>query len=209
MERKSLFVMSVLLITVFAVLACVFCFNGPDEPQVLGRVPNCAKTVTAFFDCVSDGNFKKAEKYLAGKAKLGMDKEFSDQSEKKLFDVIKSSYSYTLLDQPKIDGINAVQKVRFVSFSVNEAKADMAVLTDQYYREKVASIKTNDEIYDANHNLKKEVAMEIFDRALDTVISKRDIYYCGNDLDINLVYEGGNWKIVLDERLISALLGGL
>ena len=209
MKKPFFFIITIITTVILTIGFCTLCFLGAENPaRVLGKTPDCTKTVNGFFECVTEGDFSNAEKYLYGETSLGLDQTPDSDTGKLLLETIQSSYEYSLVGAPNVDGTTAVQTVKFTYFCVDKAKADIQKYTQQYYKQLAEGSDTTS-IYDANYNLLESVAMDLFERSFQTVVSQKDNYLETTMIDINLKYDKGEWKIVADDELFTVLLGGL
>lgn len=210
MKQKITYTILITAVIIAAVAVSVLNIVNSDEPaRALCAVPNGQTSVTAFFDFIIDGDYQQAQKYLYNCTSLGFENEPDSEVGKKILSAVRESYDYSIAGDFSSDGQYATQKVRFTYFSVADAKDTISEYTQEFYKQKIESATVNSELYDENNNLREDVALDLFEMAADRVISEKDNYLRTIELDLELYYHDGEWKIVLSDDLASALMGDM
>ncbi len=141
-------------------------------------------TAETFFESIVVGKNAEAEACLENYSGLGLEGAAASERGRALL----SSYDYALLGEPERKGDTAVQSVSFRYLDLNALEADLA--------EPVAVVQPEGEdpqpIYPS----------------LEELLAKAEKYYTTAELQVTLHYSEGQWRIVADESLLSALAGG-
>ena len=210
MKPKALYLLSLLIVVVAAINIAILCIADANTPaRPLGQPKNGSDTIIAFFDAMRAGDHDAAEEYLAGSVSLGSEELPENEVSQKIITAVRESYRYTLVGDFCIDGMTAVQQVQFTYFDIESANDTLAQYSQELYESKIASASANDELYDANGNLHEHIALEIFNSALERLISEKESFLSTTVIDIELQYDSGDWKIVFSDALADLLLGGL
>ena len=99
------------LFAALAVLACVYSslfgsiWNRPEGDP--------AETVTWFFDSIRIGNYPSAYSCLSDYVTLGLEQEPETPEARKIYDVLKKTYTWSLNGSCRVSGLEAVQPVSF------------------------------------------------------------------------------------------------
>ena len=179
MKKKSLFWITVSIIAV--ITAMILCFVGAGKGILIAKpLGDPQKTVTEFLDAIIAGDYQKAYGYLDGYSTLGLEQEPESPEGKLVMEALKQSYSYSLSGTCAKKGINASQIILLSRLDVKAVNNYAAARSDLDYLS-----------------------------ALQTVLADVRQYYTSDIIDISLKYINGQWKIIPDSTLISALQGGL
>lgn len=198
------------LISIFVAFALID--RGASPPVPIGELADPELAVTGFFDAVVSGDYAVAEGYVANYTGLELAKEPESEISKRLYSIIRGSYSYSLGMENGgcvVSGLSAEQIVVVNYFSAKLASERIRVRTEELYENKMRKVSNNDEIYDENGKLRESIAMELFNQATDEVISNPDDFLTSATITVELVYKNGEWKINLSDEMVSVLLGEL
>ena len=198
-----------LIVSVFcaaaAALACIYAglfgpvFNQPaGDPQ---------ETVTLFFDSLKTGDYPAAYACLSDYQTLGLEQEPETAEARQVYDALKQSYSYILKGDCVINGNSAAQKVRFRALNLQRTEAAIASRVNGILEAKVAELPQA-EIYDGEGGYLPSLTDAVYQEALEEVLKNTDSLAAETELEIALRYEQGEWRIVTDRALLSALVGG-
>ena len=194
------------ILTAVAVLLCVAAtlmgslyIRPSGDPQ---------QTVIRFFDAVKRGDTAEAYACLSDYESLGLENVPETGDGQLLYQALKDSYDYSLSGDCRVEGLNAVQRVKFTHLNVGQAASDaaakvgdvLAVLIEERPREELA---------DAEGNILDSVNEEAFLTALTQVLADPMHYTRSTELELHLVYNGTDWRIVTSPELMTALMGGL
>ena len=194
------------ILAVVAVLLCVAAtlmgslyIRPSGDPQ---------ETVIRFFDAIKRGDTAEAYACLSDYESLGLENVPATKDGQLLYQALQASYDYSLSGDCRVEGLNAVQRVKFTYLNVGQAASDaaakvgdvLAVLIEERPREELA---------DADGNILDSVNEEAFLTALHQVLEDPMHYTRSTELELHLVYNGSEWRIVTSPELITALIGGL
>lgn len=166
-------------------LTLILCAVGANRGVLLVR--SSAKpeeTAKTFFDSIVAGRYPEADACLANYKSLGLEKLAQSREGAALL----ASYAYTMEEKPVRHGGTAVQTVQL-------RYLDMKAL-----EKALATPMTTIPLADGGS---RPVYYE-----LRELLEKPEKYYTTAELQVTLRYSEGQWRVVADESLLSALAGG-
>lgn len=193
------------LFAALAVLACVYAvlfgsiYNRPAGDP--------GETVTWFFDSIRIGNYPSAYSCLSDYMTLGLEQEPETPEARQLYEAMKKSYSYSLNGDCSINGMDAVQPVRFRALNLRRTEDAVAGLAQEIFEQQTAD-RPASELYGEDGALLPSVTDSVYAAALTKALENPDALCRETDLEIRLQYMDGTWKIITDRALMNALVGG-
>ena len=163
-------------------------------------------TIDCFFDNIVSGNYTDAYSCLENYSELGLEEIPTDESTANIIDALHKSYSYSVVKAAEIDGISSCGMVEFKSLDIEKMQGSLnseivAILSE------LVDKNDYEYVYDENDNYRQNVIDYAYEEALNNILEDSDKYILSTELLINLDYDGEQWLIVADEKLISALCG--
>jgi len=200
---KKLYIFIAVMVMALVVNCVIFGVVAVDDGTalVVGNIPEPSESVTAFFDAVKQGDYDEAMRYVDNYESLGFEEESSELIELYKKTLIES-YEIELIDAAEIQQpaseLKNIQRVRFTFLDCRLLLAAVSEKTSD-----AALVYMNDgNVIDSD-----EKAMEFVYDALKECLQTPEIYCSTEQFDVNLNYDGENWKIVLDDALYDALFG--
>jgi hypothetical protein len=193
------------LFAALAVLACVYSslfgsiWNRPEGDP--------AETVTWFFDSIRIGNYPSAYSCLSDYVTLGLEQEPETPEARKIYDVLKKTYTWSLNGDCRVSGLEAVQPVSFRVLNIRRTEDAVAARASEIFEQETAD-KPVSEVYDENGAPLQTVTDRVYAMALEEALAHPDALCSETELEIKLQYVDGAWKIVTDRPLMAALVGG-
>ena len=135
------------LFAALAVLACVYSslfgsiWNRPEGDP--------AETVTWFFDSIRIGNYPSAYSCLSDYVTLGLEQEPETPEARKIYDVLKKTYTWSLNGDCRVSGLEAVQPVSFRVLNIRRTEDAVAARASEIFEQETAD-KPVSEVYDEN-----------------------------------------------------------
>ncbi len=151
---------------------------------LMGTSAKPEETAKTFFDSIVAGKYPEADACLDNYKSLGLEK----LAESKQGAALLASYAYSMEDKPVRKGDTAVQTVQL-------RYLDMKAL-----ERALATPLTTITLADGET---RPVYSE-----LRELLEKPEKYYTTAELQVSLRYSEGQWRVVADESLLSALAGG-
>ena len=197
-----------ILAVLFAASAGFACFYAGLFGTIYNRPDgDPGETVTQFFDSVRNGNFISAYSCLSDTLTLGLEKQPETAEAQQLYAALRESYRYSLLGDSQIQGREASQRVNFRALNLRKAETAAAELVDGILEQKVAELPDH-EVYDGNGGYLTSLTDSVYAEALRQALQDPEPLCTETNLDIQLTYANGGWKMITDRTLMSALIGG-
>lgn len=185
----------------FCIEAVLLCILASSVQTVsCTTLPDPKPVVSEFFTALCEGESEKCDALLANYSSLGLDVSIASEYKAKLFDMLKESYSFELSDEIEIEGVTAIESVSLTHLNLSLLEGELA--------KKAYSLADHDTIRNQQDN--ELVAQEIemaMNNALRLFEDNIEDYYITQKIEVNLVYENGQWLIVLDDSLYNAIIG--
>ena len=180
--------------------------NG--SPVAIG-VEGISGTVEAFCSALEEGDYASLEKLVYGYSSLGLTNEPSSDSAQILLRCLRDSYSCIAVGDGQMEGMTARQTVRVDYFSVALAEENVRKRAQELYDERLEDAQVNEDLYDENGDLKESIALDIYEKTLKEIAANPEEFIVSEEITLELVYSEGCWRIVLNDRLVDVLLGGI
>lgn len=165
-------------------------------------------SITRFYSAIIASDYDTACTYLADYDELGLDNIPETSEGQLLLDSLKSSYSYSLIGQPTIDKLNAVQRVSFTYLNISTVESETASKMDSILDDKVQTLPRN-ELFDDNNNYLPELIDAVYEEALTDTLANSESYYETVEYDVFLEYKNNKWVIKTNNDMLTSLLGGI
>ena len=176
-------------------------------PRSCSETGDPQQAVTAFFDAVCAGDFAACDSMVSGYSSIGFEGEAATEVGQKLYEQLVESYDYRLIGGLRQEDGKYVQTVELQYFDINATTEELNTLSQECLSRHVYNSDSS-EIYDENGEYREDIVMQSLSEALDIVLTEPQKYYVTVQLDVSVQLDGAQWKIVMDNRLKSALLGG-
>lgn len=171
------------------------------DPELL-RSP-----IRAMLDSVGKGDYSAASDWMQGQPDLGF---FCPDNTlgKVLWDAFTGSISYELLGEGYALEDGAAHKIRFTCLDLSPINEALPERTCELLKAKMAAGGDISEVYDENNAYRQELIDALMLEAANTLLAERTDTITV-ELEVKLVCEGGQWKIIPDENLLETITGGL
>ena len=204
-KLKREWAMAAVALTAAAVLLAV---NAPSlKPMAAAPKENPQETVINFFDALSRQDYNEAYSYLQNYSSLGLENIPNTVQGQKLYDALRGSYSYSLYGTCVREGLTAHQQILLKSLDLRALRADLKAAVN-HAMESETQGKRSSELVDENGNYLSTVTGAAYSAAIDGLLRSSERYTTTTGLELELHYEDGAWKLVVDQKLLSALSGG-
>ncbi len=202
-KSKTYFTGAVLLLF-FSVLIGLFAFylsvfyGKTHISKSLGEMPDPIETGSLFFNALSEGEYEKCDDFLLDFSVKGMaenpDNEFGEIMQSMLID----SYKYEFTGEFSVRGKEAdtTFKVKYLNLE----------LLGRAMKEKV-NLKAEEMNFKGEDIFSEEAAMTIALLVAEEFRENIDEYCVTKTIEINLYYDGKDWKILYSEALEKMILG--
>lgn len=210
MIKRLLYFMLAGMVSVLAVFCAVrLCIIGQDRVPVGIGVPKAEDTVNAFCEALNYGDLQTVEGLIYGYSSLNLTAQPESGNTEQLLECLRSSYSSEPSGEPINLGTTVMQDVTVEYFSVSLAAEGMKARTEELFNERIDGAERNEELYDEKGDILESVVLELYDQAVGEVIGRYEEYMVSQTVTLELVYENGEWQILLSDQLVNMLLGGI
>lgn len=180
-----------------------------SPPTAVGEIPSPDIALAEFMDALCGGDYQTADSYLANYESLNLGGGAENEASQKLFDYLRSSYAYKLPGECSVKGDRACGQVEFTYFNLDEASKGLNELAVKHLGIFITKAQSNDDIYDENGGYRKSAADTALNGAVDEILEAADRFCVTESISLELIYTGGQWKIMINDELVRCLLGGI
>ena len=167
-----------------------------------------AETAQAFLDALSSGRYETAYTLLDGDTRLGLEIQPESQLGQALVTALQENTEYSLYGECQTHRSIAHQLVELRYLDLTRLSEDLqgetlTVLT-QY-----AQNRSPDELYGEEGGYKPELKEQAALQALAQLLEHKENYLTSTGLQLELRYEQESWQVVVNDKLLQVLTGGL
>lgn len=159
------------------------------------------QSINSFFKCLQSCNFSGCDKYLANNASFNISNDTGYEFAYMLLEKQMSSLQYSIVGESEINGGNASCCVQVTSLDAADIQS---ALTDEYAKERSVYMKENKITEFPVED--KSVINEIAASSFNTI--SESLQPTTKEITIELVFQSGRWRIISDDELCEAVLGG-
>lgn len=211
--KNVLSIIFALLAVSLTALTLKVCLEALDADPVLMTPPVAAvETADAMMAAVCAGDYEAASGLMYGTPNLGASRAPADEVGVILWDAFQESLSYELVGECYATDSGIAQDITvtcldFSSVTVSLRDRAQTLLVERVEAAENAAMGA-DTIYDENGDYREDFVMEVLrDVTLDAL--EEDARNKEQTLTVNLVYKKGQWWVVPDQALLSAISGGI
>ena len=188
------------LTLVLVILTLALCILGANRGVLWVKTDaDPRETAESFLEALVIGKYDAVNACLENYASIGLERSPRTEEGKLEWNALLASYDYTLVGEPERKGDLAEQKVllRYL---------DLAALERALSPEPAATAEDGEAAEEAQAAEAEETAEA--GPTLEELLAEPQNYYTTAEITLRLRYEDGQWRILADEALLSALSGG-
>ena len=168
------------------ILTLVLCIVGNKRGVLSVRTDaKPEETAETFFEDLVIGKYREADACLENYSSLGLESAAGSKRGAALL----ASYDYTLVGEPEQKGDQALQTVRLRYLNLNALEEEL---------------NTPLAVFEGEEGEEDRIVYP----TLSELLEKPEKYYTFVELQVQLHYSEGQWRIVADDELLDALAGG-
>lgn len=191
-----------------AVIAIVISFASLDSTPVLMEASEDALgTVDILMEAVSEGNYNEAGAVMYGMPDLGVH-EAADEVGQMVWDAFVSSISYELVGGFHATDSGLAQNVKITSLDMKGIAVNLGTYAEDLLTQRVEEAEDMSQVYDEENNYREDFVMSVLLDAAAMALEK-DAEYIEQEITLNLVFKQGQWWVVPEQPLLSAISGGI
>lgn len=196
-----------LLVVLLAAAAVFLVITFRDAKPVLLYVPEeVSLRVEEMMDAICCGDFSSAAKRMYGNPDLGIDRESEDPVNRAFWNAFVSSLDYELVGAPYATQSGIAQDVKIISLELSTATEKLGARAEALLQQGLAQAENASEVYDGA-NYKESFVESVIQQAAQQALEE-DVRYSYNVVTLQLVCSDGQWWIMPDKALLSAISGG-
>lgn len=207
--KKVLSLVFALLAVALTALTIYLTLSALDAEPVLVTPPEAAvETAEAVMAAICQGDYETAAGMMYGTPELGASRAPADEVGVILWDAFQESLSYELTGDCYATDSGIAQDVTITCLDFSSVTAPLRDRAQTLLVQRVEEAEDADIIYDENGDYREAFVMEVLrDVTLDAL--EEDAKNQEQKLTVNLVYKRGQWWVVPDQALLSAISGGI
>lgn len=184
-------------------------FRSIGASPVLVEQPEAAITqITAMMDAICEGDFVTAGNLMQGTPNLGVDRAASEEVGVLVWEAFVGSFSYELVGQCYATDSGVAQDIRVTCMDLNSVTAVLRERSQNLLEQRVAEAEKQSDIYDEDNNYREDVVMDVLYDATKEAL-EQDATTVTYEVTVNLVHNDGQWWIVPEDMLLTAISGGI
>ena len=201
------------LFGVAGVCAAAMCvslsFMNMNASPVLVQQPESAREqVEILLEAVSQNDYKTASTVIQGNPVFGADREPADAVSALIWDAFVDSIEYELVGELYATDSGVAQNITVTTLDMSSVTTNLKERSEKLLEKRVKAAEDPDEVYDENNEYREDFFMQVlYDATVEAL--RNDAKSVSVDVTINMTYENGQWWIVSDSALLSAITGGV
>ena len=182
--------------------------NRNAEPVLLEQPDAAREQVVVMMDAVRNNDYAAASAVIQGNPIFGVDREPADAVSALVWDAFVDSIQYELVGEMYATDSGVAQKITVTTLDISSVTANLKERSTALLEALVEAAEDPDEVYDENNEYREDVVMQVlYDAAVEAL--EEDAKTVTVAVTINMIYENGQWWIVSDSALFSAISGGI
>ena len=179
-----------------------------DADPVLATMPAAAEEcAVSLMEDVCRGDFSAAQKKLYGTPDLGADRAPSDDVGQLIWDAFTDSLSYEFVGDYYATDTGIARDVAITALDLASVTGNLGSRSQELLERRVEKAEDVSQIYDENNEYREDFVMTVlFDAAYQSL--KEDARMVRKTVTLNLVFRQGEWWVLPDSALLSAISGG-
>ena len=184
-------------------------FQNMNASPVLVEQPESAREqVVTMMDAVRENNYAAAGAVMQGTPIFGADRAPADAVSGLIWDAFVESIQYELVGELYATDSGVAQNITVTALDMSSVTANLKERSAKLLQKRVEEAEDPDEVYDENNEYREDFVMQVLYDAAEQALAN-DAKNVTSDVTINMIYENGQWWIVPDSSLLSAISGGV
>ena len=182
--------------------------NLESIPVLLAPVEEARSQAEIMMDAVAAGDYETAGTVILGEPELGVDRLPEDEAGVMIWEAFVESYQYELIGECYATDSGVSQNVRVTYLDISSVTQNLRQRSQTLLEERIAQAENVSDLYDENNEFHEEFVMAALHDAVRDAL-REDAKQTTVEFTLNLVYRDGDWLVVLDSDLKSAISGGI
>lgn len=194
---------------VLAILAVLVSLSALDASPVLLAAPEDALSQSeAMMEAFARGDFAQAGQKMQGQPDLGADREPADEVGKMIWSAFVDSIRYEFTGDCYATDSGIARDVTIETLDISSVTASLRQRSRKLLNERVAAAEDVEQIYDENGDYREDFVMAVLHDAARQALEE-DASHTSCQVTLKLSYQDGQWWVVPDQALLSAISGGI
>lgn len=187
---------------------CLSFHNMHADPVLLAQ-PEAARTRVEFvLDAVCEGDYVLASSGIQGTPNLGMDRPASGEVGDLIWNAFLDSITYELDGECYATDSGIAQNVVIRTMDISSVTAPLRDSSQALLAQRVAEAEDTSELYDEKGDYREDLVMSVLYEAAQLAL-EGDVQYLEWEVRLDLVYDNGQWWVLPETELLSAISGGI
>ena len=176
--------------------------------MLLEPAQEAQERVEFLMDAVCDGDYDLAGSVILGNPELGVDREASDAAGVLIWNAFADSLTYEIVGDCYTTETGLAQDVTVTCLDVRSVTKNLKTRAQTLLEDRVREAEDVSDIYDENNEYREDFVMDVLLDAVEDALQE-DGQQIHTAFTVNMVYQDGEWWIISDNALISAISGGI
>ena len=194
------------LIMIAAIGLCLTSLNR--EPRIVEVPEGAQHCAEALAEAVSAGDYVAVGALLYGQPDLGAEGEPAEPTGKLVWNAFQSSISCELTGEYYIDGSAVCRTGMVTALDVPGVTENLQTRFRALLTERMEAAEDMAELYDENNDFREELLDELLAQAVAQALEE-DAKTVTREITLEMIRRDGQWWVVPDQALLTALSGGL
>ena len=187
----------------------VLCLVSLDAPVSLTEVPKEAQVCAQeLMEAIEAGDFSAAAGKLYGQPDLGAEGIPGDAAGQAVWTAFVDSISYEFTGSFYATESGIAQKASITALSIPSVTEKLSSRASALLSQRVNAATEMSELYDENNDFRADLVDQVLEEALRQALAE-DAQTVTRDVTLNLTYRDGQWWVVPDAALLTAITGGV
>lgn len=185
------------------------CLMSLDAPVRMTETPAEAVACSEeLLEAIENGDFTAAGNLLYGKPDLGVDRMPEDVESVLIWDAFIRSISCEFKGSCYATDTGIARDASITAMDIPSVTEKLNVRAHTLLTQRVENAVDMAELYDEENNFREELVAEVLNEAVVQALAE-DAKTVTWDVTLNLICRDGQWWVVPDQALLTALAGGV
>lgn len=192
-----------------AVATVALSFMNMNSGAILVEQPMAAvEQMTEMMEAVCENDFETASQKIFGNPDFGVDRDPADEVGVLIWEAFTDSMHYERNGELYATDSGVAQNITITALDIESVTGVLKDRSTALLAKRVAETEDPDEVYDENVEYREEFVMKVlYDATVQAL--KEDAKTVTRDVTVNMIYENGQWWVLGDAELLSAISGGI
>ena len=181
--------------------------NRAAAPRLVVQPEAAQLRVQQMLDALVAGDYETVSSCLYGQPRLGIDREAESDVGRLFWDALDSSFRWEQNSDFYATDSGVAMNVTITALDMSAVTANLRQRSQTLLEQRVAQAENASEVYDENNEFRESVVMAVlYEAALEAL--EQDAREISWEITLNLIYENGQWWILPEQPLLTAISGG-